>query len=309
METTPHTSAKAVATFWLGILAADLAAVGVAADMHLLTTGALVLWLPALLLAAFGRRDVNRAPANLRGKGLAGWGAVLAPATVLTALLLLPQVRDLREAGARREAAQRLRQIVLAMGAYAADNGGRLPPAVLRDSGGLPLHSWRVLLLPYLGHDDLYRRFHLAEPWDSPHNKKLLAEMPEVYAPPEAAEAEAEPFATFCQVPVGLDAAFSGLEGLRVPDDFPKGFERTALVVEAPKAVWWTRPVDEVIWPDGLGASLSCGRQHFRFGPRRVQGTHVALGDGTVCFVTADRQADLGDMICRFKQEVLSTDW
>ena len=61
------------------------------------------------------------------------------------------------------------------------------PPAALRDSGGLPLLSWRVLLLPYLGHNDLYRRFHLDEPWDGPHNKALLAEMPEVYAPPEAA--------------------------------------------------------------------------------------------------------------------------
>jgi hypothetical protein len=43
------------------------------------------------------------------------------------------------------------------------------------------LLSWRVHLLPYLGHDDLYRQFHLHESWDSPHNLKLVEQMPEVF--------------------------------------------------------------------------------------------------------------------------------
>jgi hypothetical protein len=41
--------------------------------------------------------------------------------------------------------------------------------------------SWRVHLLPFLGQGDLYHRFHFQEPWDSPHNKALLNEMPEVF--------------------------------------------------------------------------------------------------------------------------------
>jgi len=40
--------------------------------------------------------------------------------------------------------------------------------------------SWRVHLLPFLDQKPLYDRFHLDEPWDSEHNKKLLEYIPEV---------------------------------------------------------------------------------------------------------------------------------
>jgi serine/threonine protein kinase len=58
---------------------------------------------------------------------------------------------------------------------------GTLPPAAITDLSGKPLLSWRVALLPELGHEALHARFHLDEAWDSPHNKALLAEMPNVY--------------------------------------------------------------------------------------------------------------------------------
>jgi hypothetical protein len=41
--------------------------------------------------------------------------------------------------------------------------------------------SWRVHLLPELGEDELYRKFHLDEPWDSPHNLPLVTEMPAAF--------------------------------------------------------------------------------------------------------------------------------
>ena len=41
--------------------------------------------------------------------------------------------------------------------------------------------SWRVHLLPYLGHAELYEAFRLNEPWDSEHNTALVDRMPEVY--------------------------------------------------------------------------------------------------------------------------------
>lgn len=58
-----------------------------------------------------------------------------------------------------------------------------LPPAV-HSKDGKPLLSWRVLVLPYIEEDKLYREFHLDEPWDSPHNKKLLSRMPAVLRSP-----------------------------------------------------------------------------------------------------------------------------
>ena len=42
--------------------------------------------------------------------------------------------------------------------------------------------SWRVQLLPYLDEGELYREFHLDEPWDSDHNRTLIERMPAVFA-------------------------------------------------------------------------------------------------------------------------------
>ena len=70
-----------------------------------------------------------------------------------------------------------LKQIALAMHNYAADNN-TFPPAATFDTDGKPLLSWRMLILPYLDEDSLYRQFHLDEPWDSPHNKPLIAQIP-----------------------------------------------------------------------------------------------------------------------------------
>ena len=39
------------------------------------------------------------------------------------------------------------------------------------------------MMLPHLRQHDLYKRFHLDEPWDSEHNKKLLEKMPEIFGP------------------------------------------------------------------------------------------------------------------------------
>lgn len=52
------------------------------------------------------------------------------------------------------------------------------------DSQGRQLLSWRVHLLPYLGYTDLYNKFKLDEPWDSPHNIKLTREKPYAFATP-----------------------------------------------------------------------------------------------------------------------------
>lgn len=61
------------------------------------------------------------------------------------------------------------------------DRHGSYPPAALTDAAGRPLLSWRVLLLPELGQEELYRRFDLTKPWDDPANRRLLAEIPAVY--------------------------------------------------------------------------------------------------------------------------------
>ena len=64
------------------------------------------------------------------------------------------------------------------------DRFGSFPPAYVVNDQGRRLHSWRVLLLPFLGHAELYRQYRFDEPWDSTHNRQLLDQMPAVYGCP-----------------------------------------------------------------------------------------------------------------------------
>ncbi len=75
-------------------------------------------------------------------------------------------------------------KIALALQAY-CDSYGTYPPPVVNDSTGKPLYSWRVLLLPFLGHAELAKEFNYNEPWDSAENMALVRRMPGVYASPQ----------------------------------------------------------------------------------------------------------------------------
>src|SRR5207253_9743746 len=110
--------------------------------------------------------------------------------------------------------------------------GGPLGPAAMGAGSGMPgmmargmpaqpsfkgraLLSWRVALLPFLEQDALFREFKLNEPWDSPHNKKLLAKMPKVYGP-IAGKGQSD--STYYQLFVGPGAAFEKRRGIRMSD-------------------------------------------------------------------------------------------
>jgi RNA polymerase sigma factor (sigma-70 family) len=90
-----------------------------------------------------------------------------------------------------------LRKLALAMINY-ADVYGHLPQAATVGRDGKALLSWRVELLPFLEEQALYNQFRRDEPWDSPHNKKLLSKMPKVFAPPGIETRR--PYSTFYQV-------------------------------------------------------------------------------------------------------------
>jgi hypothetical protein len=95
-------------------------------------------------------------------------------------------VRDLQE-GFRLAncGGVRVSLIGMALGEYHRDKG-QFPPAYVTGKDGKPAHSWRVLLLPYLGYYDLYSRYNFNEPWDGPNNRLLAGEMPMEYRCPSA---------------------------------------------------------------------------------------------------------------------------
>jgi RNA polymerase sigma factor (sigma-70 family) len=164
-----------------------------------------------------------------------------------------------------------LRNLALAMHNY-HDQYGHFPPAAVISKDGKPLVSWRVLLLPYLDQEKLFREFKLDQPWDSEHNKKLLARMPAVYAAPRGKTKETH--STFYQVFTGKGTIFDGQRGTRIVD-VTDGTSNTILIIESGAAVPWTKPADLVydakkplprlggIFPEGLHFALADGSSRF----------------------------------------------
>jgi hypothetical protein len=155
------------------------------------------------------------------------------------------------EEGRRAEHKEKLHTLGTAMNKYAAAHKQAFPThAVYGPDGLTPLLSWRVLLLPYLGQEELFRQFKLDEPWDGPTNKPLLAKMPAIFAPPGGKAAANETcyqvFATPVRTPtfVGIGGpVFRGKEPSRVTD-ITDGTSNTLLIVEATRTVPWTKPDD-----------------------------------------------------------------
>ncbi|WP_147866513.1 DUF1559 family PulG-like putative transporter [Stieleria maiorica] len=119
-------------------------------------------------------------------------GVMIAAGVVLTMLVCIAfaairfggaSVSRLAEIRLQNASIKNLESIATALNAYAADYG-TYPPATLRDSAGLPMHSWRVLILPYLGEQDLYDQFDLSKPWDHELNLQASYAMPSVYIHP-----------------------------------------------------------------------------------------------------------------------------
>jgi type II secretory pathway pseudopilin PulG len=167
--------------------------------------------------------------------------------------LLLPAVQAARQAAYRNQTQARLKQIGLCLLNYESAFG-HFPARAIFSKEGKPLLSWRVMILPYIEESALYKEFHLDEPWDSPHNKPLIARMPEGLARIEDADPSAG--ITHFVVPVGKGLMFDGDKGIRA-SAVTDGMSNTIMAVEADRGVIWTKPDDldvDLDKPfDGLG--------------------------------------------------------
>jgi hypothetical protein len=161
---------------------------------------------------------------------------------------------------------------------------GHLPPAVVRDKAGRPLYSWRVLLLPYLEGDRLYKEFNTDEPWDSDHNKKLLGETPRSYMP-HGGGMDA-PGLTHYQVFIGPGTPFER-DSLRLD-----GFKNTILVAEGGEATPWSKPVDLTYDPakplPPLGGVFRKPTHLLCYEVWRTPGFTACFGDGRTEFIPSD---------------------
>ncbi len=140
---------------------------------------------------------------------------------------------------ARGMSIDHIKSILLAFHNY-NDANGHFPPKAIFGSDGEPKLSWRVALLPFLDQGALFHAFHLNESWDSPHNKALIARMPDLFTTPNAPTDDGT---TRIRLFEGPGTMFNGSRGMRI-DEITDGTSNTVTIVAAREAVPWTRPGD-----------------------------------------------------------------
>jgi hypothetical protein len=189
---------------------------------------------------------------------------------------------------------ENLRQIHLALLEY-HDEHFRFPPAFVRGPDGKPWHSWRVLILPYLKQQNLHSEYRFDEPWDGPHNRKLLARRPKVFQS-ELAHGKIPPDETSYLAVVGPKAAWLGAEATKWKS-FPNGIANVVFLVEAKDAgVPWLAP-DDLSFEEACAVPTGLsGRRPSSFHANAshgiVGGSHVLFGMGEVRFIPQFVQSD-----------------
>ncbi|XZE32153.1 DUF1559 domain-containing protein [Pirellulaceae bacterium SH501] len=147
-----------------------------------------------------------------------------------------------------------------------------MPSAKMQLTEKHPPHSWRVAILPLIGHADLYREYHFDEPWNSQHNSKLIDRMPSIYK-----TTFYTPNYTLFKIPVGKNAFDYGDGTQPQMQAFLDGLSNTIAVFRPSEPVIWTKPEDEVITDERL-PKLATNELS---GPDQL----IGLADGSVHFL------------------------
>ncbi|MGE3313544.1 MAG: DUF1559 domain-containing protein [Planctomycetaceae bacterium] len=168
--------------------------------------------------------------------GAVGLFCVAVVYTILTPGAFLPPH------GRRLQCLNRIRNTGLALEEYHATYNS-FPPAFIADANGKPMHSWRVLILPYLDQAALYKRYRFDEPWDGPNNSQLrddLSFFKEFECPETAGQM---PGHTSFLVVVGPETVFPGSTSTRY-EDITDGATTLLLVEVENSGIHWMEPRD-----------------------------------------------------------------
>ncbi len=250
--------------------------------MYSLVLGSLffLLCFAGMLAIHFGidaLRDIKGSKGKLRGRRMAIAGIALGVIDCLLLIaLFVPPHRSAREAARRAQCTNNLKQLGLALQLY-REATGSLPAAAITDKNGKPLLSWRVALLPFIDTGSPYWKFHLDEPWDSPHNIGLVEQMPAIFNCPSGATRKWG--MTGYMAVIGAGTVFRpDYQPVRF-QDISDGNEQTILVAESPRSVPWTKPedipIELVLAPGGLGSNHGYHNDGF----------NALFADGTVRFL------------------------
>ncbi|MCA9231205.1 MAG: DUF1559 domain-containing protein [Planctomycetales bacterium] len=222
---------------------------------------------------------------NLRQPGLTILQLILF--IVITGMaigFLLPTAEPSRHPPRLLQCKEQLKKIALAVRAYAEANG-RFPPPYILDDFGKPSHSWRVLILPYLGSRDLYDTYRFDEPWDSPHNLALAPAVAKLFQCPSDLAIDQASSSTNYLAVIGSDTIWADEVG--IPFSEVEGrLDEVVVVVETTSVVGKEVNVleprdlrlDQLDGGTNRGGDLTISSNH-------PGGANVAFADGHVEFV------------------------
>ena len=192
--------------------------------------------------------------------------------------LLLPSVGS-APAWRRELCCNNLKHIALALQNY-HQVYGCFPPAHVDSPDGKPMHSWRVLLLPFLECESLYKQYNFAEPWDGPHNSRLLNGGPELFHCPSANKQE--PSATNYVAIVGDATLWPGNRSVRF-EEIKDGMSNTIMLLEISNSdINWMEPRDITFEKAVAGANVA---GQWQIDSNHNGGVHVAFADSSIRFL------------------------
>ena len=228
----------------------------------------------------------------LYGKGISRRICVVVVVVVFLIFLLLPRITGtLSEPPRWAESANCVRNCILAMHSYEAIHG-QCPAVWQEDETGKPMHSWRVLILPYLEQERLYAQYNFDEPWNGPNNSKLVDQMPEIYRDPYSHWTGETIYKLVLD-----EGSFSTTGEGRPLDDAVDGAASTIVVVEdRANPVNWMKP-DGISINDAIAACLNketchCGAAETNY----IKGSrfhNVATLDGAIHRIGSDADPEL----------------
>ena len=134
---------------------------------------------------------------------------------------------------------------------------GHFPAPSNRRDKSEQSHSWRIALLPLLGHSDLYKQYRFDERWDSENNRKLLEKMPTVFDTKE--DFNRDIGMTRFQMLVDGGAAFDDSRPTHLRD-ITDGTANTLAFAVSRLPVHWTKPADIQFVPNRSLAKLAPSR-------------------------------------------------
>ncbi len=196
-----------------------------------------------------------------------------------------------REAARNERCENNLRRVCQAFAEY-RDANGTYPPAFATDAEGRKLHSWRVLLLPFLGEAELFAQIRLDEPWDSEWNSQFHPRTPNVFKCASTPEKLGDKSCR-CSFSVVVGDEESGVETAFRADGRPVAAEEirdgagnAILCVERKSPVCWMAPDVELTASRILEENEKPFRERVDFGCWHKRGANALFFDGSTRFLS-----------------------